>query len=109
VFLLRLSIIYEPGRVFNIVIINALRATGDARFPVQIAVCSEWCIGVPAAWFLGLKMGWGLPGIWVAMMSEEWLRGLLMYRRWKSRKWLQHAHRSHDEANSNLLPLVPEG
>jgi putative MATE family efflux protein len=108
VFLLRISIVYEPGRVFNIVIINALRATGDARFPVQIAVFSEWCIGVPVAWFLGLKLGWGLPGIWIAMMSEEWLRGLLMYYRWRSRKWLDYAHRSHQQASGNLLPLVPE-
>lgn len=109
VFLLRLSIIYEPGRVFNIVIINALRATGDARFPVQVAICSEWCIGVPAAWFLGLKLGWELPGIWIALMSEEWLRGLLMYCRWRSRKWLEYAHRSHEQVSGNLLPLVPEG
>jgi len=108
VLLLRMSVIYEPGRVFNIVIINALRATGDARFPVQIAICSEWLIGVPAAYFLGLKLHWGLPGVWVAMMSEEWLRGLIMYYRWKRRRWLKHAQHSHEQATANLLPVVPE-
>jgi putative MATE family efflux protein len=107
--LLRLSIIYEPGRVFNIVIINALRATGDARFPVQIAICSEWLIGVPAAWFLGHTLNWGLPGIWIALMSEEWLRGLIMYRRWKQRRWLKHAQSSRDKVTADLLPVVPEG
>lgn len=109
VFLLRLSIVYEPGRVFNIVIINALRATGDARFPVQIAACSQWLISVPACWLFGVKLGWGLTGIWVAMMIEEWLRGLLMYWRWTKRRWLKYAHRSREQVAGDTLPLVPEG
>jgi Na+-driven multidrug efflux pump len=106
--LLRMSIIYEPGRVYNIVIINSLRATGDARFPVQIAMFSQWCFSVPLCWLLGLKLGWGLPGIWVAMMTEEWVRGLIMHRRWKNRTWLKYAQRSREQVAGNTLPLVPE-
>ena len=108
VWLLRLSIFYEPARVFNIVVINALRATGDARFPVQIAVCSQWLLSVPLCWFFGITLGWGLTGIWIAMMIEEWLRGLLMYRRWKRRDWLKYAYRSRDQVSANTLPLIPE-
>lgn len=107
IWLLRLSIIYKPGRVFNIVIINALRATGDARFPIQIAACSQWLLCVPFSWLLGITLGWGLTGIWVAMMTEEWLRGLIMYRRWKRRDWLKHAERSRDQASANALPIIP--
>ena len=106
--LLRMSIIYEPGRVFNIVVINALRATGDASFPIKIAICTEWLFSVPLCWLLGLRLHWGLPGIWLAMMIEEWLRGLIMYRRWKQRRWLSHAQRSRDEAAGDILPVVPE-
>ena len=106
--LLWMSIAYEPGRVFNIVIINALRATGDARFPVQIAACSQWFFSVPLCWLLGVTLHWGLPGIWIAMMIEEWFRGLIMYRRWKRRDWLKYAHRSRDQVTGDTLPLVPE-
>ncbi len=106
--LLWMSIAYEPGRVFNIVIINALRATGDARFPVQIAACSQWFFSVPLSWFLGVTMHWGLPGIWLAMMIEEWFRGLIMYRRWKRRDWLKYAHRSREQVAGDTLPLVPK-
>jgi putative MATE family efflux protein len=106
--LLWMSIIYEPGRVFNIVIINALRATGDARFPVQIAACSQWLFSVPLAWLLGIRLHWGLPGIWVAMMIEEWFRGLIMYRRWKKRGWMKYAQRSREKVMGDTLPLVPE-
>jgi putative MATE family efflux protein len=108
VLLLRLSVLYEPGRVFNLVIINSLRATGDARFPVQIAIFSQWLFSVPLCWLLGLKLHWGLPGIWVAMMIEEWFRGLLMARRWKQRRWLKYAERSHAQVAGKLLPVAIE-
>lgn len=106
--LLVMSILYEPARVFNIVVINALRATGDARYPVQIAACSQWLFSVPLCWLLGMKLRWGLPGIWIAMMIEEWFRGLIMYRRWKKRGWMTYAQRSREKVLADTLPLVPE-
>lgn len=108
VFLLRLSVLYEPGRVFNIVIINALRATGDARFPVRVAICSEWLFSVPLCWLLALKLHWGLTGIWLAMMTEEWFRGLLMARRWVGRKWLKYAEHSRAQVTGTNIPLPVE-
>jgi Na+-driven multidrug efflux pump len=92
--LLRLAIILEPGRVFNVIVISSLRATGDVGFPIQMAVLSMWCVWVPLAWLLGLKLGLGLVGVWIAMMTDEWLRGLLMYWRWKKRRWIKYAERS---------------
>ncbi len=96
--LLRLAIILEPGRVFNVVVISSLRATGDVGFPIQMAVLSMGCVWVPLAWLLGLKLGLGLAGFWIAMITDEWLRGLLMYRRWKKRRWLKYAQRSRAHA-----------
>ncbi len=106
--LLRISIALELGRVFNIIVINSLRATGDARFPVQVGVCCMWLLWVPNSWFFGLHLGWGLVGIWIAMALDEWLRGLIMYRRWKKRQWLPYAERSRAEAMRNNVPLVAE-
>jgi len=92
--LLRMGLLLEPGRVFNIVVINSLRATGDARFPVLIGMMSMWGLWIPLAWLLGLHLGWGMPGIWCAMICDEWLRGMLMLRRWRQRKWMDHARAS---------------
>jgi putative MATE family efflux protein len=91
---LRLGLVLEPGRVFNVVVINALRATGDARFPLLAGIGSMWGVWVPLAWFLGIHCGLGLPGVWLSMCCDEWLRGLLMYRRWTRRRWVANAQKS---------------
>ena len=36
----------------------------------------------------------GVLGVWIAMCCDEWLRGMLVYRRWKQRSWVAHALQS---------------
>lgn len=103
VLLLRIGLVIEPGRVFNVIVINSLRATGDARFPVFVGLCVMWGVWVPLSWLLGLKLGWGMAGIWCAMACDEWTRGLLMYWRWWKWKWLPYAHRSRAAAQEKAL------
>jgi putative MATE family efflux protein len=105
--LLRMAIILEPGRVFNVIVISSLRATGDVGFPIQMAVLSMWCVWVPLAWLLGIKLGLGLVGVWIAMMTDEWLRGLLMYRRWKKRRWIKYAERSRAHVADGSDEMAP--
>ncbi|WP_171683564.1 MATE family efflux transporter [Paenibacillus planticolens] len=85
--ILLLSVILEPGRTFNLVVINSLRAAGDAKFPVAMGVLSMWGVAVPLAYWLGIHMKMGLLGVWIAFAVDEWLRGLIMYLRWRSRVW----------------------
>lgn len=92
--LLHMSLLLEPGRTFNLIVINSLRAAGDARFPVFMGVLSMWGIAVALAWLFGIRLGWGLPGIWLAFALDEWVRGISMYLRWKSRAWEHYAGRS---------------
>ncbi len=86
-----LSILLETGRTLNIVIINSLRAAGDARFPVLIGVFSMVAMSLPLGYFLVFVLDMGLPGIWLAIAADEWIRGIIMYFRWKSRKWEKYA------------------
>lgn len=57
------------------------------RFPVYVGIASMWGIGVGGAWLLGLHLGYGLPGVWCAMAADEWVRGLIMWWRWRSGAW----------------------
>jgi len=86
-------VILEPGRTFNLVVINALRAAGDARYPVMAGASSMVLVLAGGTWLLGLH--WGLVGVWIAYALDEWVRGLLMWRRWARLDWVPHARATH--------------
>ena len=85
--LILLSVMMEPGRAFNVIVINSLRAANDASFPMIMAILSMWCVAVPLEYFLGISMQMGLLGVWIAFTCDEWIRGISMYFRWKTRIW----------------------
>jgi putative MATE family efflux protein len=87
--LIYLTIILEPGRSFNLVVINALRATGDVKFPVYMGILSMWGVSVTISYVLGIWAGLGLVGIWISFIADEWLRGIIMLKRWQSKAWIQ--------------------
>ena len=85
--LFTLSIVLEAGRTFNIVIVNALRASGDAKFPLTTGLIFMWGLSLPLGYFLGIHLGWGIIGVWIGFCADEWLRGLANTWRWRSKKW----------------------
>ena len=100
--LLWLTVILEPGRVFNLVVINGLRAAGDARFPVAAGALSMLLVLAGGSWLFGVVLGWGLPGVWLAYAADEWIRGLIMWRRWARQQWVPHARAS----RKRLKPMI---
>jgi putative MATE family efflux protein len=92
--LLWITVLLEPGRTCNIVVINALRATGDARFPVMVGAVSMLVVMAGGSWLLGVHYGLGLVGVWIAYAADEWLRGVIMVARWVGHGWVGAARRT---------------
>jgi putative MATE family efflux protein len=92
---LLIALVFEPGRSLNTAIVPALKGAGDVRFPVFVGIASMWGVSVPGAWFLGVHVGLGLVGVWIAMATDEWLRGIIMLLRWRSGAWRRTALVSH--------------
>lgn len=87
--LMLLSLLLEAGRACNVIVIGALNAAGDVRFPVVMGLISMWGLSIPLAYLFGIVYKLGIPGIWLAFIVDEFLRGASMLLRWRSRKW-QH-------------------
>ena len=77
----------EFGRTINIYATNVLRATGDVFFPFYVGICVQWTAGVLCGYILGLALGWGLLGMWIAFILDENIRGVIFIWRWRSMKW----------------------
>ncbi|NLK24166.1 MAG: MATE family efflux transporter [Clostridiales bacterium] len=85
--ILIIDIFLEFGRSVNLVVINSMRAAGDIKFPTYLGMASMWGISVLFSYILGLKLGLGLVGIWIAMAMDEWFRAIIVLIRWKKGTW----------------------
>ena len=94
---LLLSIFLETGRTINITIINSLRASGDAAYPVRIGFVSMIVIGLSLGYLFVFVLDLGLVGVWLAIACDEWIRAVLVIFRWRSRKWERYAIVSSDK------------
>ena len=82
-----IEIFLELGRAVNIVIIRGMQAAGDTQYPVYISILSMWGVATLLSYVFGVVLGWGLPGIWLAMALDEGLRAVIFYIRWKRGRW----------------------
>ncbi|MCV3508473.1 MATE family efflux transporter [Campylobacter sp. CNRCH_2016_3089] len=85
--LFTLSIFLEISRTFNIVMVNSLRASGDARFPFLSGVVFMLGVSLPVGYVLCFYAGLGILGVWIGFCADEFLRGIVNSYRWKSKKW----------------------
>jgi Na+-driven multidrug efflux pump len=82
-----IDLFVEIGRGFNHIEGNSLRGAGDVVFPMTVSITSCWIISILFSYILGVKLGLGLFGCWIAFAMDELFRGTLFFLRWKSRKW----------------------
>lgn len=88
------NFILEAGRSRNLVLVNALRAAGDVRFPLYIGLISMWLFSVGFSWLLGIFLNWGLIGIWIGLGLDECCRAIVMQIRWNKGSWIPSACKS---------------
>jgi len=67
---------------------NALRAAGDVRFTMIVSVVSMFVFRVVFSVILGIGLGWGAIGVWIAMVMDWICRGSIFLWRFFSKKWL---------------------
>lgn len=66
---------------------QTLRAAGDVACPMVIAVVSMWVFRVILSYILGLYLGMGLIGVWLAMIADWVFRSICFTVRYKRKKW----------------------
>lgn len=98
------SIVLETARTCNMIMINSLRAAGDARFPVYMGLISMVGISFPLGYVLVFTLDMGLLGVWMANAVDEWIRAIIMHFRWKSGAWRKHALVEHSPIQEQAQP-----
>ncbi len=84
--LLWLNLILQPGKMLNMALGQSINAVGDGRFSMMFSLPSMWIIAFGLSYVLGLSLEWGLYGVYVGMILDEYLRGVALWFRWRAHR-----------------------
>ncbi len=66
---------------------SVLRAAGDAQYTMIVGVLSMLLVRLVTGWLLAVPLGFGMIGIWYAMLLDWAVRSFFFIRRYRSPKW----------------------
>lgn len=66
---------------------NALRAASDVKYTMVVSLASMALFRIVFSYILGVGLGWGAVGVWVAMVLDWVCRIVCYVARYRSGKW----------------------
>ena len=75
-------------QISQIIYTGCLRAAGDVRYTLRVALLSVTVIRTAVTALLVLGLNLGLHGIWLGILSDQLSRFTLMRRRFRQGKWV---------------------
>lgn len=84
------SIIQVPLWPISFILPSALRAAGDSKFTSITSMLTMWLFRVVLGYVLGITLGLGILGVWLAMNCEWGVRGAIFLWRFRGKKWYEH-------------------
>ncbi|MGI6705546.1 MAG: MATE family efflux transporter [Clostridia bacterium] len=77
----------QPFQSSQFILAGALRGAGDTKSTAIIMFITTLLVRPGLAMLMIHGFGWGLVGAWIAMISDQLLRSLLILLRYNSGKW----------------------
>jgi len=75
-YLMMMALIQIPQQLQD-VMVGAVRGAGVTRLPMLFSFIGIWLIRLPGSYFFGIVLGYGVIGVWLAMMFDIAIRYLL--------------------------------
>ena len=74
----------------QVVGLGILRGLGDVKVPTVITLFAYWVFGLPLGYLLGIKLGFGVEGVWWALLLGLLIASVLLFFRFhfKTKKLL---------------------
>jgi len=74
----------------SFILSSGLKGAGDTRFTMLTAFIGMWIFRIFTGYLLGIVLGIGVLGIWIAMYLDWIVRGTMYCIRLKGNNWLKH-------------------
>ncbi len=76
-----------PGLAVSLSLSGSLRGAGDTRSVLYIMAGCTWIVRLVPAYLLAITLGLGVPGAWLAAITDINTRATIMFFRFRRGKW----------------------
>lgn len=88
-----------------VLVVGVLRSGGDTRVGALLDVGTLWAIGVPSALLAAFVFKLEIYWVYLLVMSEELVKLLIGYWRYRSRRWMHDLTVIQKEPHPTLVPV----
>lgn len=85
------------GQAYNsTMVVGVFRSGGDTRFGLVLDVITMWCCSILLGFLAAFVFGWGVPVVYIILMSDEIIKIPITTWRYRRYKWLRDVTRAEE-------------
>jgi len=96
---LKVSGIFQPFLGLLLILTGAFQGANNTKFPMYLTAAGMWGIRTLLVYVLGIQLGWGLLGVWIAIGIDIAFRAVVLTIQFKRGKWISGIKDAVDECH----------
>ncbi|MBR2568750.1 MAG: MATE family efflux transporter, partial [Paenibacillus sp.] len=85
---LKISGVFQPFLAVLLVLTGAFQGANNTKFPMYLTGFGMWAVRTVLVYPLGIKLSWGLAGVWIAIGADIAFRAIVLTIQFKRGKWM---------------------
>lgn len=85
---LKVSGIFQPFLALLLILTGAFQGANNTKFPMYLTAVGMWGIRTLLVYVLGIQLGWGLPGVWLAIGIDIAFRAVVLTVQFIRGNWI---------------------
>jgi putative MATE family efflux protein len=101
---LKVSGVFQPFLAVVLTLTGAFQGANNTKFPMYLTGVGMWAVRTLFVYVLGIKLGWGLLGVWIAIGLDTGLRALVLIIQFKRNRWIVEKTDQKEDPESHCHP-----
>ncbi|MGM7680662.1 MATE family efflux transporter [Cytobacillus sp. Hm23] len=87
---LKIDAFIQPVLAFVLILTGIYQGGENTKFPMYTTAIGIWLIRTLGVYLLGLYLGFGIAGIWIAIGLDNLFRAIFLWKRYKNNNWINN-------------------
>ncbi|MCD8511065.1 MAG: MATE family efflux transporter [Bacillus sp. (in: Bacteria)] len=96
---LQIDAFIQPVLAVVLVLTGVFQGGGNTKYPMYITTIGIWLIRTIGVYVLGISLGLGIAGVWIAIGLDNLFRAILLWKKFQRNEWI---HEKFKQSASSL-------